>query len=284
MSVRVFAPAKVNLTLQVGAPRADGLHPLKSAVMFADIGDWIEAARDDEFRLSVLGPFASGLDDGADNLVLRAARALAPERAASLRLEKNLPVASGIGGGSADAAAALRALNELWALRCSEEILSSVARGLGADVPVCLSGKNAWMSGAGEIVGPLHAPRFHAVLLNPGRPLATAAVYKKFDEMDLGRGFHDEGAPAWDTPDAALADIKSRGNDLEAPAAVLAPEIGAALRELRSEERVLHAGLSGSGSTMFALMPTAEAADGIARAYAARNPRWWVQPCTLGCA
>src|SRR5262249_7706377 len=118
MSVRVFAPAKINVTLEVGSPRADGLHPLQSAVMFADVGDWIEAAPGQELSLTIDGPFAASLTSNDNNLVLRAARTLAPAGGAALRLTKNLPVASGIGGGSSDAAATLKALNQLWGCRC----------------------------------------------------------------------------------------------------------------------------------------------------------------------
>ena len=151
MSVRVFAPAKINLTLEVGAPRADGYHPLQSAVVFAGEGDWIEVSDADALSLEITGPFSDGLS-ADDNLVLRAARLLDPQRGASLKLEKNLPIASGIGGGSSDAAATLLALNQLWGLQRSTGDLAQLSAALGADVPVCVYKRSAWMTGVGDQV------------------------------------------------------------------------------------------------------------------------------------
>ncbi|MBL8531524.1 MAG: 4-(cytidine 5'-diphospho)-2-C-methyl-D-erythritol kinase, partial [Hyphomonadaceae bacterium] len=179
--LRVFAPAKINLTLQVGPPGGDGMHPLQSVVAFADVGDWVEVAPSEGLTLAMDGPFAPMLTQDEDNLVLRAARLLAAEgqvrAGAALRLSKHLPVASGIGGGSSDAAAALKALNQLWALDLDVAALAQLGRRLGADVPVCLGARSAWMTGAGEQVAALALPEMDVVLVNPLRPAPTAQVF-----------------------------------------------------------------------------------------------------------
>lgn len=285
MSVRVFAPAKVNLTLQVGAPRADGLHPLQSVAAFADVGEFVEAAPGDVISLRIDGPMAAGLKAREDNLVLRAARALAEaagvKQGAALTLCKHMPVASGIGGGSSDAAATLRALNQLWRLDWPAAQLMEVARPLGADAPVCVAARAAYMTGAGETHIPLAAPRFDAVLVNPGKPLATGDVYRRFDAMGLGAGFREAPAPNWATRDAALSAMAAIGNDLEAPARALVPEIGAVAERLR-DPRVRYAALSGSGATMFAITDTVAAAVSLAQEIAAARPDWWVRAVVIG--
>ncbi|OQW62141.1 MAG: hypothetical protein A4S17_08900 [Proteobacteria bacterium HN_bin10] len=282
MSVRVFAPAKINLTLEVGARRTDGYHPLQSAVMFADAGDWIEAAPADDLSLAIAGPFADGLAADESNLVLRAARLLGSRQCARLRLEKNLPVASGIGGGSADAAATLLALNQLWGLGLSADALAEMAAQLGADVRVCLGKRSAWITGAGELVAPLRAPRLDAVLVNPGKPLSTPAVYRRFDELGLGSGFTLRASADWANAQEACTAVMKFGNDLEAPAVSLLPELAPLLATLRGDPRVMAAGLSGSGATCFALTSNAEAAADLAAALASQNNDWWVRATTLG--
>ncbi|MBL8546690.1 MAG: 4-(cytidine 5'-diphospho)-2-C-methyl-D-erythritol kinase [Hyphomonadaceae bacterium] len=282
MSVRVFAPAKINLTLEVGRPRADGYHPLQSAVLFAGEGDWVEVEAAEALTLAITGPFAAGLEAGEDNLVMRAARLLDPKRGAALRLEKNLPVASGIGGGSSDAAAALLALNELWGLGLSLAELSRLAARLGADVPVCLRKQPAWMSGVGDAVAPMRAPTLHGVLVNPGRPLSTPAVYRRFDELGLGDAFEPRGASDW--ADDVVAAVARHGNDLEAPAVSLMPELGDLLSVLRADRHALCAGLSGSGASCFALASTDEDARVMAKELGARNRDWWVRATTFGTA
>lgn len=285
MSVRVFAPAKVNLTLQVGRPRADGLHPLQSVAAFADVGDRIEAAPADELTLEITGPFASTLAAGPDNLVLRAARALAEScaisRGAALRLEKNLPVASGLGGGSSDAAATLKALNALWRLGLEERDLIEIARGLGADAPVCVAARAAYMTGAGETFAPIALPRLAAVLVNPGRPLATAEVYRQFDRMNLGAGFTEAQAPDWPSPAEAAAGIARIGNDLAPAAHALMPELDEIAARLGDDGRVRRCGLSGSGATFFALTETAGEARALCEELARERPSWWVRSCRL---
>lgn len=289
MSVRVFAPAKINLTLKVGRPRADGLHPLQSVVMFADVGDVVEAAPSDGFSLTLRGEFSEGLSTDADNLVLRAAHALAAlagvkAPGAALSLEKNLPIASGIGGGSSDAAATLRALNLLWELNLPTAQLAEIARTLGADVPVCVAAQTAFMTDAGESFRPVSAPSFAAVLVNPLIPLPTANVYRQFDRMNLGSALAPSPPPHWPDPDAALREIAARGNDLEPAARALLPELDDIAALMRNDARVLHAGLSGSGATMFALVQNSEHAEALAETWQRAHPDWWVAETMLGAA
>jgi 4-diphosphocytidyl-2-C-methyl-D-erythritol kinase len=289
MKVRVFAPAKVNLTLKIGRPRADGLHPLQSVVMFADVGDVVEAAPGEGLSLTVHGEFAEGLSSGDDNLVLRAARALADraglsEPRAALSLEKNLPIASGMGGGSSDAAATLRALNELWALNLSFPQLLDVARSLGADVPACLGAETAFMIGVGDDFRRMTALPFAAVLVNPLIPLPTPNVYRQFDRMNLGADLPASEPPLWSNPDAAVREMIALGNDLEPAARALLPEIGDIAALMRADARVLHAGLSGSGATMFALVQKGDDAAALAEAWQRAHPEWWVADTILGAA
>ncbi|MGD9981658.1 MAG: 4-(cytidine 5'-diphospho)-2-C-methyl-D-erythritol kinase [Hyphomonadaceae bacterium] len=284
MSVRVFAPAKINLTLEVGRPRADGYHPLQSAVVFADVGDWIEAAPAHRLSLAISGPFAAGLQADETNLVMRAARLLDPARGAAIKLEKHLPVASGIGGGSSDAAATLTALNELWGLGRSKDDLAHVAAHLGADAPVCVRKHSAWITGAGEVVAAMAAPALDAVLVNAGKPLPTPPVYRRFDEMDLGGAFERRNRPDWTDPHDVVQAVLQCGNDLETPAIALMQELAGVLATLRAHPLALCAGLSGSGATCFALTRTAGDAAALAAELTARNPAWWVRAATLGAA
>jgi 4-diphosphocytidyl-2-C-methyl-D-erythritol kinase len=280
MSVRVFAPAKVNLTLEVGPAGADGRHPLRSLIVFADAGDWVRAADGNELSLVVTGPFAGALAGEGDNLVLRAARALdaaagSTGRGAALSLEKNLSVASGLGGGSSDAGAALKALNQLWGLGFDAARLSEIAAGLGADAPACVAACSGLMRGTGEIFEPAPAPEFDAVLVNPGMAVSTAEVYRRFDALGVGAGFVEERVLTW-------SDVGAVGNDLEAPALAVAPEIAAARDALRRRGGVTHVGLSGSGATWFALMDSAASALALADDLARAFPTWWVRAVKLG--
>jgi 4-diphosphocytidyl-2-C-methyl-D-erythritol kinase len=286
MSVRAFAPAKINLTLEVGLPRADGYHPLQSIVTFADVGDIIEAERAEVLSLNIVGEFADELaGDTENNLVMRAARALSEAAGASqgaaLTLEKQLPIASGIGGGSSDAAAALRALNELWGLNWPLDQLRSIARSLGADVPVCLAGLPAYMTGAGEVFEQITLPAFAAVLINPLTPLSTPEVYRRFDAMGLGARFAAMPAPDWSSAEHALAGIARTGNDLTDPATAIAPQIAEVSQMLRADARVRYAALSGSGATVFALTANAEDAAAVADALQEKRPDWWVADTLL---
>jgi 4-diphosphocytidyl-2-C-methyl-D-erythritol kinase len=287
--MRVFAPAKINLTLQVGRPRPDGMHPVQSVVTFADVGDVIEARAGEGLSLRITGDFAYQLsEDDPENLVLRAARAFAGAARikpnVSITLEKKLPVASGVGGGSADAAATLRALSSLWSIALVPARMQEIARGLGADVPVCLAGAPAYVTGAGEAWTPMRMPPFAAVLVNPRRGLSTPLVYKEFDHMNLGGDFKPAPAPVWADRTAAVRDIAAIGNALEAPAAALVPEVAEMLDLLRNDARVAHAALSGSGATAFALVDDRHAAARLAADIEAAHPDWWVAGTLLQAA
>ncbi|MGE0045593.1 MAG: 4-(cytidine 5'-diphospho)-2-C-methyl-D-erythritol kinase [Hyphomonadaceae bacterium] len=286
MSAVEHAPAKINLYLHVGEPAPHGRHPLESAVVFASAGDIVEAHEDEGLTLSVHGAYGGDLAAEPDNLVLRAARELALEAGigrpgAALTLEKRLPVASGMGGGSADAAAALRALNRLWRLKASKDDLARVARRIGADVPVCVASAAAFMSGTGEDTHEMTAPDFDAVLVNPDFSLPTAAVFQTFDMMGLGAGFSRTQRPHWRSRDEALAALGETDNDLTLPARKLAPVIGEALDLLAGDARVLLARMTGSGATVFALTNDASSAAALAGAVRARHPDWWAAETRL---
>lgn len=258
-----FAPAKLNLSLAVVGKRADGYHLLESLVAFADIGDHVAAQAASAFSLTVDGTFAKGLDAGPENLVARAATLFAERLGrrpdVALRLTKNLPVASGIGGGSADAAATLRALSKLW----GAPIPADLPAKLGADVPVCVAGVPAWMSGIGEIVEPAGTlPGWGVVLVNPGVALATPAVFKaRSGAFSAGGKF----VPSLDA-------IAAAGNDLEAPAIALVPAIADVLAALRGLPGIRVARMSGSGATCFGLFDRPENAALAAKALKAKAP------------
>lgn len=284
MAVEAFAPAKLNLYLHVGPPMADGRHPLDSLAAFADIGDDLAAAPADGLSLRIDGPFGAALAADPDNLVLRAARALAQaagrEPNAALRLTKRLPIASGIGGGSADAAATLRALSALWSLNLPADALEAVAAGLGADVPVCVGSRPSVMTGTGETLAP--APVLPAgvgvVLVNPGVAAPTGPVYRAFDALTPGRA--DFAAPALPAAvpdlDALVGLLEARRNDLETAATALVPPIADVLAALRTAHGVRLARMSGSGATCFGLAPDRARAEAAAAAMAGRHPGWWV--------
>lgn len=277
--------AKVNLTLRVTGRRADGYHELESLVVFAEVGDVVSVApaATRSFTLDVKGPFADALRGEHDNLVLRAARALAGRTGdapgAAIVLTKNLPVASGIGGGSADAAAALRALLRFWNLGLPATELSELALGLGADVPVCLRGEPVVMSGIGEKLQPVPAvPPLWLLLVNPGVAVSTPAVFKA-----LAGAYSTVLEPRRPPADAAgfLAWVAARGNDLEAPACGLAPVIGDVLAALAALPGCRVARMSGSGATCFGLFESEAEARGAAAALAKGHAGWWVAPARL---
>ncbi len=266
--MREFAPAKINLALHVTGQRADGYHLLDSVVVFAGVGDWVVASPADRLRLTVTGPQGAGLSSD-DNLVLRAARCLGVD--AALVLEKHLPVASGIGGGSADAAAALRVLAAMAGVALPD---ATAVLGLGADVPVCLAGIPVRMQGVGEVLSPLPAlPECYVVLVNPEVAVATPAVFKALpckDNPKIGP------VPEWATA-ADLADwLKDQRNDLEGPAMALAPVIADVKAALQACPGCLLARMSGSGATCFGLFASAELAQAAAFALRAEDPAWWV--------
>ena len=271
-----FAPAKVNLALHVTGQRGDGYHLLDSLVCFADVGDLITVAPSDDLTLTITGPHAAGLPLSDDNLVLRAARALHPARGARITLTKNLPIASGIGGGSADAAATLHALAALWALPLPD--VETVLR-LGADVPVCLTGHAARMQGIGETVTPLTLPAGWLVLVNCGVPVATGAVFAAL------RDRHNPPLPDKipDLPDtAALASLLSTlRNDLQIPAMALCPAIATVIDALAAQPGCLLTRMSGSGATCFGLFSDPTLAHQAASALQTARPTWWVAACAL---
>jgi len=279
------APAKLNLSLAVLGRRPDGYHELESLVAFAGYGDCLEALPAETLSLSLDGPFAAPLaGEGAGNLVLRAARLLAeaagvPARA-RLRLTKRLPVAAGLGGGSADAAATLRLLSRLWGLELSTGDLQGLGAMLGADVPVCLYGRPALLRGRGErleAAPPL--PAAWLLLVNPGDALLTATVFRaRF-------GAFSRPAAWWRDPPAdaaALADrLSDRGNDLQAAAQRLCPAIDAVLAALAGTPGCLLGRMTGSGATCFGLYAGAAEAEAAAAALAATHPAWWVRAAPL---
>ncbi len=273
-----FAPAKVNLFLHVIGRRADGYHLLDSLAVFPPVGDRLCAVPDEVLSLTVEGPFGAALASEADNLVLRAARALggtaggpAQERAtrgARIKLEKHLPVASGIGGGSADAAAALRLLCRLWGLPPAS---IRIALALGADVSVCLASRPARMGGVGETLTPAPGlPATGIVLVNPGVSLTTVQVFRARTGGFSGPA---ELPVSWPDATAMAGDLAKLRNDLEPPAIALRPVIGAVLGALAAMPDCLLARMSGSGATCFGLFPNAAAAEAVARALA--RPGWW---------
>ena len=269
------APAKVNLTLHVTGRRPDGYHLLDSLVVFAGAHDLLTAAPCGTLRLTLGGPFAAGLRAEPDNLVLRAARALAQAcdvpAQADIHLEKHLPVASGIGGGSSDAAAALRLLAALWNVEPPDGTLHRIAAGLGADVPVCLHPVPRRMGGIGDVLtaAPI-VPPCGLVLVNPGAALPTGSVFR----ARVGAFSAVPGLPAgWPDAESMAAGLANLANDLEQPAMLLCPAVRDVLVCLRTVPGCLLARMSGSGATCFALFATPEQAS-LAAALTAR-PGWW---------
>lgn len=298
-----MAPAKVNLYLHVTGRRADGYHLLDSLVVFAGDGDRIEVSAADDFRLEVTGPFAADVPSDEDNLVLRAARSLAQAAkrpcGATIRLDKRLPVAAGIGGGSADAAATLRALVRLWRLEVqpgkvqpedveaaneqrgetAPDMLASLALALGADVPMCLSGRPSFVAGVGEEITSAPAlPACALLLVNPRIPLPTPKVFagRRGPFSPPGR-FETQPADA-----AALAALLTdRHNDLAPPAIAVVPQVADVLDALAATPGVRLARMSGSGATCFGLLDTVAAAETAARSLSAAHPGWWIAPATV---
>ena len=289
MALSVFAPAKINLFLHVGAPGPDGYHPLCSLMVFADAGDRVTAYSADALEVRVDGPFAGALAGEGNNLVLRAARALlararGPKPPVGLLLEKVLPVAAGLGGGSSDAGAALRLLREVLDIRLSDAELEAVAAELGADGAACLWGRPILAEGRGERLSPApRLPVMDAVLVNPHVPVSTPAVYRAFD---AAAAFSDVTPPpmpeAFETVEEVAAWLAYLRNDLEVPAVGLAPEVGDVLATLAGERETLLARMSGSGATCFALCAGDYEAEGLAERLEAMRPDWWVRRCRLG--
>jgi len=284
-----FAPAKVNLFLHVGAPGADGYHPICSLMAFADVGDTVSTFDAEALCLAMAGPFAAELAGAGDNLVLRAARALIaearrPVAPIGLSLDKRLPVASGLGGGSSDAGAALRLLREVLRLKVANGRLEALAASLGADGAACLWGAPVVAQGRGEQLSAAPGlPPLDAVLVNPRVAVSTAEVYRRFD---AGGRFGDVAPPpspeAFEDARELAAWLTGRRNDLEASAIAAAPAVGAVLDTLVGEPETLLARVSGSGGTCFALCASDIEAESLAERLEAMAPAWWVQRCRLG--
>ncbi len=266
----VFAPAKINLTLHVTGQRADGYHLLDSYVLFADVGDIVRVTPAPEMSLRVTGPMAAGVPDDATNLCWKAAAAFG--EAVDIELEKHLPPAAGIGGGSSDAAAVLKAMELAFKRPLAVDPLA-----LGADVPVCMVAHAAHMKGIGDYVLPLYQEPVDAVLVNPGVEVSTPEVFRALESKS--------NPPMTDWPegggfDAALNWFKGQRNDLQPPALLLEPVIGTVLAALDQSGASLSR-MSGSGATCFGLYNSAEQAQRAAKVIAAYHPEWWVKPCKL---
>lgn len=282
-SLREPAPAKLNLYLHITGRRPDGYHLLDSLIVFVDLCDVLEAVPSNDITLRLRGPFAAGVDPGEGNLVMRAARLLREttgmRAGAAMTLHKHIPVGAGVGGGSADAAAALRLLMRLWDARLSQAALYALAARLGSDVPACLASQPCRVAGVGDVLGKarLDCP-IYVVLAHPGRPLLTAEVYRAFD------GAYTAASP-FDCAGLSAADmaicLRQRRNDLEPPALCLLPEVGEVLSALNNLPACLLARMSGSGSACFALFAARAEAEEAAARLRAEHPRWWAAPASL---
>lgn len=273
------APAKINLYLHVTGRRADGYHELDSWVAFSSIGDTISVRLSDAVSLDVDGPFAADVPTTDDNLACRAARSLAGvlgrPGGVAIRLTKRLPVASGVGGGSADAAAVLRALLRLWDATPDPELLRAVAARIGADVPACVRSDSCFMGGIGDhLAAAPPVTGCPVVLANPGVPVPTASVFRA-REGAFSSPDRPSGAP--NGPEALAELLAQRRNDLSPPAHRLCPPVMAVETALGALPGCLLARMSGSGGTCFAIFDTEAAADAGATALAARHPDWWVR-------
>ncbi|MEQ9694200.1 4-(cytidine 5'-diphospho)-2-C-methyl-D-erythritol kinase [Shimia sp. SDUM112013] len=275
MKTEAFAPAKINLTLHVTGQRADGYHLLDSLVVFADVGDRITVAPSDRMQLTVTGPRSDGVPSDDSNLVMQAAALLADEQKAAITLEKHLPAAAGIGGGSSDAAATLRALSDLWqcSLPDTDQVLS-----LGADLPVCLTPQAQRMSGIGETLSPVGGlPACDILLVNPGVEVSTPAIFRALTRrtnppMPIS-------LPDFPTLDMFANWLATQRNDLQPAAVSLQPEIAIVLDAIDASGSLFTA-MSGSGATCFGLFPSdGRAANAARAAIAARHPEWW---CACG--
>jgi 4-diphosphocytidyl-2-C-methyl-D-erythritol kinase len=274
------AYAKINLALHVRRRRADGFHDIESLFAFAESGDMLRATSraDGLLNLSIEGPFADGLDPGPNNLVIKAAHALQSfsrtAQGADMALTKNLPVASGIGGGSADAAAALRMLDRLWGLNTPLEQLLAIADGLGSDVPACVVSRTLLGTGRGEALDIRDLPGVAGaaiLLVNPSVGLSTGPVFQGWDRQDRG------------PLDASTLDvlISAGRNDLQLPAIALVPEIADILSLLAESPAILLARMSGSGATVFGLFDDDGARDMAAAAIKVARPGWWTMATRL---
>lgn len=278
------APAKINLTLRVGARRTDGLHDIESLVVFAAVADELSLDPSRPRGLEMLGPLRAECGPVSDNLVLQAASELAARvfdlKIGHFSLIKRIPVAAGLGGGSADAAAALRLLAEANGLKSDDPRLQEAARVTGADVPVCLDPRPRIMRGAGEILSDaLKLAPLHGVLINPGVALPTGDVFAAFDKAASASPFTEASLKPGDD---LIAFVKAQPNDLEAAAISLRPVIGDVLAALTAAQGCMLARMSGSGATCFGLFDTFEAASAAAVKLRATHRSWWIEETPLG--
>lgn len=272
MTLAETAYAKINLALHVRRRRADGYHDLETLFAFCADGDELAVEPADDLSLTIEGPFGAALSADEDNLVLRAARALqraaGTAQGASIRLDKRLPIASGIGGGSADAAAALRLLTRLWGVDLPRSALHDIAAGLGADVPACLVSRSCRGEGVGDALDRLDDTALRGLpvlLVNPRVPVQTGPVFRGWDGVDRG---------PLDTGDPLAAALAGR-NDLQAPAIAMQPVIADTISALAAMPGRTFARMSGSGATCFALFGTGEDRDLAHAAIENRFPDWW---------
>jgi 4-diphosphocytidyl-2-C-methyl-D-erythritol kinase len=286
------ARAKVNLTLRVNGRRTDGYHDLESLVAFADCADRLTLTPGPDLDLKMLGPLAEACGDTSDNLVLKAARLLAARvpgmKVGSFTLDKALPVAAGIGGGSADAAAALRLLAQLNGIALDDPRIMEVAKLTGADVPVCVNSRGCVMTGVGEALEPLTLPKMPCVMVNPGVPVATRDV---FNALGLRNGELRVGVTdvllqdRWPDGGASLEEwveaLAASSNDLETPALRVQPVIGEVIAALNATNGAWLARMSGSGATCFAIYENTAEAGRAAEKLRRDHPGWWVHSGTL---
>lgn len=286
-TLSALAPAKVNLFLHVGPVDHEGYHPICSLVAFADLGDRLTGRLADRLSLRIEGPFAAGLEgDAGDNLILRALESLdatgAGEPRLDLLLEKALPIAAGLGGGSSDAGAALRLAARLSPGVWSEADLDRAAAMVGADGPMCLRAVSAWAEGRGQRLTPEpRLPALHAVLVNPRAPSSTGAVYRAYDAGLVAEADRPAPPDDWSAP-AVIPWLAEQRNDLEAPALALQPAIGPVIDALSATEGMGLTRMSGSGATVFALYAEAEAAATATDRLAREHGEWWVCSTILG--
>ncbi|WP_421792430.1 4-(cytidine 5'-diphospho)-2-C-methyl-D-erythritol kinase [Hyphobacterium sp.] len=280
-----FAPAKINLTLRVGAVREDGYHPIDSLVVFADWGDRLSLKPAADLSLQITGPQAGGIPPGDDNLVLRATRALAKAagRTATghLTLDKNIPAGAGIGGGSADAAAALRLFNRLWELDWPLDMLAGIGAEIGSDVPACVWSQPLRMTGRGERIRRIEDwPDFPALLVNPGKSVTTADVFRAFDQMSQNTGTAFR-APEMQTTASLLAALAEATNDLTEPALQTEPAIAQILNALDVTGKPALVRMSGSGATCFALYGSIDDRNYADAQLKSTYPHWHCFPVLL---
>lgn len=282
-----LAPAKVNLFLHVGPVDEAGYHPLASLVAFADVGDRVAVAPADRLSLSVEGPFAAGLEGQGDNLILRALRALGEaagmgEPPLAVALDKQLPIAAGLGGGSSDAGAALKLARDALGLDLADDALAGIAAVVGADGPMCLHAAPAWAEGRGDRLTPEpRLPPLPALLINPGVASPTGEVYRAHDAGARAAADRPAPPPAWDAA-AVIGWLALQRNDLQPPAIARAPVIGAAIAAASLLPGARLARMSGSGATVFALFETQDEAAAAGRRLAENHPGWWITTTKLG--